>query len=84
MEKNTINQLQPQDAGIIAIMKKLYRKYIVGRAVDLIESSVTAKTCDMDLRSATQAIYNTWHGFYYEIIRKCWLRTRLADSDDGN
>lgn len=57
LPKNTTSRLQPLDAGVIASIKKRYKRCSVVKAVELIESGVTRNLYDVDVLLATKNIY---------------------------
>lgn len=77
LPKNTTARLQPLDAGVIATIKKRYRRRVMKRAVDLIELGITENLYNTDIRLASQNIYEIFNALDNSIIKKCWIKTGI-------
>ena len=77
--KNTTSLLQPLDAGVIACVKKRYRRRKIQRAVDLIDLGETKNLYDSDVRIAMRDIYDIWCNLDSSIIRNCWSKTCISE-----
>ena len=80
LPKNTTARLQPLDGGIIASLKKLYKKPQVQRAIHLIDNGITQNLYDYDIRIAVQNICEDWYRLDSIITRNC--RRKIGTSDD--
>ncbi|XP_011860197.1 PREDICTED: tigger transposable element-derived protein 6-like [Vollenhovia emeryi] len=79
---NTTSRLQPLDQGIIALIKKDYRKRLVRAAIQAIESQ--QKVCQWNILNAIRAIILAWNSVSAESIQKCftkaWSRSGIDQS----
>ncbi|XP_011860886.1 PREDICTED: tigger transposable element-derived protein 6-like [Vollenhovia emeryi] len=79
---NTTSRLQPLDQGIIALIKKDYRKRLVRAAIQAIESQ--QKVCQWNILNAIRAIILAWDSVSAESIQKCftkaWSRSGIDQS----
>ena len=82
LPKNTTARLQPLDAGIIASVKKRYRKRVVLRAVDLLSSNITENLYAMDIRQAMENVYDIWENLEASVIQSCWRKTEIRDEEE--
>ena len=67
------------DAGVIACVKKRYKRKFVEQAVDLLDSGVFENLYDTDLYRAITWIYDIWYRIQPTLIHNCWAKTRLVD-----
>ncbi len=79
LPKRTKSLMQPLDAGVIACIKRKYLRCKIERAVDLIESIVSEKLYDIDLKLAVTWIIDTWNRLQVETIVNCWNKAGLKD-----
>ena len=77
LPKNTTSKLQPMDAGVIACIKKRYRRRQIERAADLIELGITENLYKIDIFQAVTNIYDIWNRIESSIIYNCWVQTGL-------
>lgn len=66
---NTTSKLQPLDAGIIKCFKGLYRKDIVARLIDAIDSG---KEDNIDILTAMKIAHKAWTNISPQTIRNCF------------
>lgn len=78
---NTTSKLQPLDAGIIAAMKKRYRKRQMEHAVDLLDVGVL-NIYKNDILTAMRWLETIWANVTEEIIRNCWGTTGIVPAYD--
>ena len=79
LPKNTTSRLQPLDAGVIASVKQRYRRFLVRRAVDNIDSETEDDPYKTNLKQAIESIYNIWNGLAPSIVRSGWCNTGLLE-----
>ena len=68
--------------GIIASIKRHYRKRQLKRAIQLIERGVCKDIYSLDLYTAIKTIYDIWDKFDPSIVKKCWIKTGLIDAPE--
>ena len=77
LPKNTTALLQPLDSGVIASLKKRFKKQQTQRAIDLIELGHTQKLYDCNVITAMQRMYDITERLESSIITNCWKKTGL-------
>ena len=77
LPKRSTSRTQPLDAGIIACIKRRFRRRQLEKAVDLIENGVTQKLYSMDLYTAMCALAKIWERLEGTVIHNCWIETGL-------
>ena len=82
--KNTTSRLRPCDAGIIASVKRRFRRRQIQRAVDLLDLGITEGVYDIDLKMAIPMIYDIWHRLEGSIIINCWTAASLIGQTKFN
>ena len=70
---NSASQLQPLDSGSIATVKARYKKFLVEKAVDRMESGICTNLYGTDLLVTSWKIYKIWGSMESEY----WLKTRI-------
>ena len=79
LPKNTSSVLQPLDAGVIASLKKRYKKWKVSRAVDLLEAGKRENFYGCDVRTPIEVVYDLWSRLDSSIIHNCWKKTSISE-----
>ena len=75
---NTTSLCQPLDAGIIAAIKRLFRKRQYRRLLDF-DSAVDAKSLyRIDLLTAMIWMRDIWSNVSHSVIQNCWRKTGLV------
>ena len=77
LPKNSTSPLQPLDAGIIACVKKRYRRNQIQRAMSFIEEAVHENSYTLDLYSAVESIYVIWKELGSQVVHNCWVQAEL-------
>jgi hypothetical protein len=78
----TTSRLQPLDAGIIATFKLNYRKHVVQKWLQDLETSDAIQPISM--KYAIYFIKLAWDKVKATTIHNCWLKTRLIDDNNKN
>ncbi len=80
LTKNTTAFLQILDAGVIASLKKRYRKKKYERALCLIENENTKDLYNVNVLEVMESLWNNWNEIDQKIIYNCWRKTGIIDS----
>ena len=78
MPKRTNSKTQPLDAGIIACIKRRYRRRQISYADDYLEKKNVNELYNLDVLKAIETIYSIWENLESEVIYNCWLKTQLV------
>ncbi len=71
------------DAGVIAVLKKRYRKKQMERALDLLDGENTSSLYKVDLLTAIMWVCEIWDGMEPSILHNCWCKTGIIKADQG-
>ena len=74
---NTTFLCQPLDAGIIASVKKIFKRLQLHQALDVSVEEDTSRLYKIDLLTAIEWMRDIWSETDSEIIRNCWRKTGL-------
>ena len=77
LPKRTTSILQPLDAGVIAFVKKRYRRCQLTLAVDLLDLVISLNPYRVDLKVPIDWLYDVWRSLPSKVIRNCWTKTGL-------
>ena len=77
---NTVAKLQPMDAGIIACLKRRYRKWQYEMAIDNLNSNL-CNIYNVDKLVAMKVVKAVWQKLSALTIHNCWNSTGLTSSD---
>ena len=77
LPKRTTPILQPIDLGLIASIKRKYRRRQCKHAVDLIEIGIERNLYKVDIKLAINWFYGIWDRIPKRIIRNCWAWPKL-------
>ena len=84
LPKNTTSCLQPLDAGIIASLKKRYRRMQYEHASCLLQEESTQDLYNVNILVACKTITLISNAIEGIIIFNCWEKTRLINSASAN
>ncbi len=79
LPKNTTPFLQPLDAGVIASLKRIYRKRQYERALLLIDNEDSKNLYNVNVSQAMKWISSTWDSIESRIIHNCSEETRSLE-----
>ena len=68
------------DAGIIAAVKKRYRRKLYERALDLMDEDDTTNLYRVDLLCAIEWMTEIWKDIESTTIHNCWCKTALVST----
>ena len=78
LPKRTTSILQPLDLGVIACVKSRYRQRITQRAADLIDSGISERIYQIDLKRAAIWVTEIWENLQNEIVHNCWSKSTIV------
>lgn len=75
---NVTSLIQPMDAGIISVLKHLFRTGLVARLLDEMEKTPANEplTSDFNLYDAAKMCGELWNGLSAETIEKCFAKAK--------
>ncbi len=78
LPKRTTSRIQSLGAGIIACIKRRFRRRQVERAVDLIEEGVTESLYSIDLYNALILVSDIWFRMEGSVFHIYWVKSGLV------
>lgn len=78
LPKSTTSHVQPVDAGVIACVKRRYRRWQIERAVDLLDECVRDNVYNADINLAIATIYDIWQRLQSSVIVNYWRKVNCT------
>ncbi len=82
LPKRTTYRIQQPDAGIIAYLKKRYRRNQILSALNLMDTEDTKNLYKFDILKAIRSINEEWEILSETTIYNCSCKTRLVGHDE--
>lgn len=81
LPKNTTSKLQPLDQGIIATLKRNYRRNLI---VSMVDSSLSVSDYlrQLNIKEAIHLVGAAWEGVTERTVRGCWRKGLRAAFDE--
>ena len=77
LPKNATSRVQPLDSGIIACIKRGFRRHQLEMGIKEIEGGNIDNLYNTNLLTAIKIIYSAWSGLDSTIIHNCWIQSGL-------
>ena len=82
LPKRTTSRIQPLDAGIIACLKRRYRRNQILSALNLMDTEDTKNLYKVDILKAIRWINEEWENQSETTIYNCWCKTGLVGHEE--